>query len=116
VDWDRLPARVKAVIADRLSRLDVESRRLLEAACVQGNYFSAERLALKLGLKVDEIISRLSGQLCKQQHLVKLRWIAENADEQHVPYQFCCLLLKKYLYQSLDAVERGYLQRVQTTG
>lgn len=112
VDWDRLPARVRAVIAERLSRLDGESHALLRVACIQGNKFSAQSLALNLGGEIDEIIFRLSGHLSKQHHLVKPLGIVEEVGENQALYQFCCLLIKKYLYQSLDEVERKYLQRV----
>jgi predicted ATPase len=45
VDWERLPARVEAVIARRVERLDHTGRAILNAASIQGELFTAEVVA-----------------------------------------------------------------------
>ena len=45
LDWGRLPARIEAVIAQRLYRIDAELRQLMDAASVEGEVFSAQVLS-----------------------------------------------------------------------
>lgn len=112
IDWELLPTRVVAVIAERLGRLDRECLTLLKAASMQGEVFIAEVLARVLRVTDEEIIARLSGPLCKQHLLVSPLTLAEKAADCRARYQFRCLLVQKYLDQSLDDVERWHLQRV----
>jgi DNA-binding SARP family transcriptional activator len=109
VNWERLPARVEAVIAERLGRLDGKCLSLLEAASVQGQVFIAGVLAQVLGVNEDEIITRLSGPLCKQHRLVSSLGLTKPEDPHQARYQFCHLLYQKYLYQGLDDVQRAHL-------
>jgi DNA-binding SARP family transcriptional activator len=109
VNWDQLPARVEAVIAERLGRLDRKCLTLLEAASVQGQVFIAEVLAQVLGVTEEEITTRLSGPLCKQHRLVRSLDLANSDGPRQASYQFQHLLFQKYLYQGLDDVQRARL-------
>jgi predicted ATPase len=60
LDWERLPARVEAVIARRIDRLDDVSRAVLNAASVEGELFTAEVLARVLSLAERSLLSILS--------------------------------------------------------
>ena len=43
--WDLLPARVEAVIAERIDRLDADLREILTIASVEGELFTAQVVA-----------------------------------------------------------------------
>ncbi len=111
VDWERLPARVEAVIAERFGQLDRECRTLLEAASVQGEVFAAGVLAEVLGADEKEIITCLSSRLRRQHLLVSALDSAQKSGDQRARYRFRCLLFQKYLYQNLDHVERQRLEK-----
>jgi DNA-binding SARP family transcriptional activator len=111
VNWEQLPARVEAVIAERLGRLDRECLTMLEAASVQGEIFNARVLARVLGVPEEEIITRLSGPLGKQHRLVSNLDLARPDDPHKARYQFRHILYQKYLYQGLDEVERARLHQ-----
>lgn len=110
INWEQLPARVEAVIAEQISQLDRECINLLKAACVQGEVFTAGPLAQVHGTTVQEVISNLSGPLCQQHFLVTSHDLSENDSDRQTHYKFRCLLFQKYLYQNLDKVERKFLQ------
>ncbi|MFN2292669.1 MAG: ATP-binding protein [Anaerolineae bacterium] len=111
--WEGLPPRVEAVIAERLSRLPSEGRRLLEAASVEGESFSAEVAARALGAGPSWAVRWLSGPLSVESRLVEALGI------QPLPaggrplsrYRFAHALIQEYLYGRLDAVDRAHLHR-----
>lgn len=109
-DWEHIPERVEAVLAERVGRLDSESRSLLEAASVQGEIFSPSVLAWVTGSTEVQICTCLSGTLDKQHHLVKALNPGSLDGSQEACYRFRHLLMQKYLYQHLDEVERALLQ------
>jgi DNA-binding SARP family transcriptional activator len=109
LDWDRLPARVEAVIAERIGRLPEPSRALLAAASVEGEDFTAEAVARGLGAGEEEVIQHLSGALSKQHRLVVARSLRRRDGHSLSGYRFRHYLFQKYLYQSLDEVERARL-------
>ena len=45
LDWERLPKRVEAVIAEHIARLPREEQELLSVASVEGEEFHAEVVA-----------------------------------------------------------------------
>jgi predicted ATPase len=98
------------VIAERLQRLPSDWRKLLAAASVQGETFIAEVLAKATGVNETEVVECLSGPLSKQNRLVEARGRESLGDKSLSVYQFRHSLYQKYLYQSLDVVERGRLQ------
>ncbi len=109
--WDRLPPRVEAIVAERIERLPGEWRLLLDAACVEGEVFTAELLAQLSALDERRVAWALREVLRRRHHLVQ-------ADVQlRVPphgqrlsrYRFAHALYQKYLYGALDSVERAYL-------
>ena len=102
VNWETLPARVEAVVAERLSRLDCDYVTLLEAASVQGEVFSAAVLALVLGVREDEIIARMRGTLSEPQNLVMCLDMGQPDGSQCACYRFRKSLYQKYLYHKLD--------------
>ncbi len=109
--WEGLPPRVDAVIAERVARLPREARRLLEAASVEGESFSAEVAARALGAEQAWALQWLSGPLSGESLLV------QALGAQPLPcgrqtlsrYRFAHALFQAYLYGRLDAVERAHL-------
>jgi DNA-binding SARP family transcriptional activator len=111
VDWEKLPARVEAIITERFNRLDRECLTLLEAASVQGEVFIVPALAGVLGVSEDKINKSLSGTLCKQHQLVSLFTPAGQDHTLQSCYQFRHTLFQKYLYKSLNKSRRASLHQ-----
>jgi DNA-binding SARP family transcriptional activator len=115
LDWEKLPARVEAVITERLGRLPPAQRRLLRAASVEGEIFTAEVTARVLGLDEQQVVSWLSGSLGREQQIVSVlnvQWAApvtSGSQARLSHYHFNHSLFQKYLYQQLDPVERSTL-------
>ncbi|MCX6032602.1 MAG: AAA family ATPase [Chloroflexi bacterium] len=111
LDWERLPARVEAVIAERISRISHECRTMLAVASVEGEEFTAEVLARVLGVDESALIQQLSGPLCKQHQLIHAQSLRRlDASGQRLSgYRFQHDLFQKYFYYSLDDIERSRL-------
>jgi len=109
VDWEKLPARVEAIITERINHLDRECLTLLEAASVQGHVFIIPVLAQVLGIGEKEIHDCLSGPLCKQQQMVSLFTPAGQDHCLQDCYQFRHTLFQKHLYKSLNKSRRASL-------
>jgi len=109
LSWDTLPARVEAVIEGRVSRLPTELRDILDKASVEGQEFTAEIVAEVSGLPVQEIVHRLSHELDKQYLLVEASGIQRIGQQRLSLYRFRHILFQKYVYESLDEVERVHL-------
>jgi DNA-binding SARP family transcriptional activator/predicted ATPase len=113
LDWETLPARVEAVIAERLGRLLPLEKSLLLVACTEGETFSAEVTADVLGLKPSQVIRLLSGSLGRDHQIVKglpVGWVHPGKGAAPVllsRYRFSHHLFHKYLYKDLDPVERS---------
>src|SRR6266508_342844 len=60
LDWSSLPARVEGAIGERIGRLPVPLRELLQVASVEGEEFTAEVVARVLGADGHEVVLRLS--------------------------------------------------------
>jgi predicted ATPase len=109
LDWERLPARVEAVIARRVDRLDDVSRAILNAASVEGELFTAEVVARVLSLAERPLLSILSEQLGKQHRLVRELGEIKVGDGYLSSYQFSHVLFQQYIYRELSTGERRRL-------
>ncbi len=109
LDWSTLPARVEAVIARRLDRLEPALRDVLTVASVEGELFTAEVAAKVLGVDEGLLLRSLSGQLARRHRLVRASGEIELAGRYLSPYQFGHALFQQYLYQQLDPGERRRL-------
>ncbi|UCC89663.1 MAG: AAA family ATPase, partial [Anaerolineales bacterium] len=109
LDWERLPVRVEAVIAERFRRLPPQWQATLEIASVEGEVFTAEVAARVQAADQGEIIRFLSGELSKQHRLVVADSLHRLGGRRLSRYRFRHHLFQKYLYQSLDEVERSLL-------
>jgi DNA-binding SARP family transcriptional activator/predicted ATPase len=109
LDWETLPARVEAVIAERIGRLPYSSRQLLSIASVEGETFTAEVVAQLQGTGERETVRCLSETLDRQHRVVSAQGIRRLGDQRLSRYRFRHILFQKYLYSTLDPVERMYL-------
>ena len=114
LDWEHIPPRVEAVIAERIDRLPQDAQMLLRAASVEGDEFTAEVTARVLGLNRTEVLQQLSGRLGEEHKLVRghrVTWL--EPDRRSLSrYRFRHALFHDYLYQRLDAVERARLHQL----
>jgi tetratricopeptide (TPR) repeat protein/predicted Ser/Thr protein kinase len=109
VDWEKLPTRVEAMIGERIERLPENLREVLTVASVEGEFFTGEVLAGIQKADEREMVRLLSGELDKRHHLVTARGILHEGDRRLSQYRFRHILFQKYLYNSLDEVERAHL-------
>jgi predicted ATPase len=109
LDWDRLPARVEAAIAERIGRLAQPLRAALRVASVEGELFTAEVVSQVQATDQHEILRRLSRELDKKHRLVRAQSIQRTSGQLVSRYRFRHGLFQRYLYGSLDQVERAHL-------
>jgi DNA-binding SARP family transcriptional activator/predicted ATPase len=109
LDWETLPARVEAVIAERVGRLDRSLLAVLRIASVEGEVFTAEVVAHVQAADEREVVRRLSSELDRRHRLVRAQAIERLGAQRLSRYRFRNYLFQKYLYDNLDEVERVYL-------
>jgi DNA-binding SARP family transcriptional activator/predicted ATPase len=109
LDWETLPARVEAVIAERMGRLAEPLQAALRVASVEGEDFAAEVMARVLETDERKMVQRLSSELDRRHRLVRAQAIERLGSRRVSRYRFRNYLFQKYLYDSLDKVERAYL-------
>ncbi len=109
LNWNTLPARVDAVVGERIERLPENLRKVLVTASVEGEEFVAEVVARLHGTNEMEMIRLLSADLEKHHNLVSAQGIQRMNGRRLSLYRFRHVLFQKYLYNSLDEIERAYL-------
>jgi predicted ATPase/DNA-binding SARP family transcriptional activator len=107
--WETLPARMEAAIAERIGRLAQPLQTALRVASVEGEEFTAEVVARVLGADERETALRLSSELDRRHRLIRAHAIGRLGPRRVSRYRFRHYLAQKYLYDSLDRVERAYL-------
>jgi tetratricopeptide (TPR) repeat protein len=113
--WETLPARVEAVIAERIDRLPKGLRDVLTVAGVEGETFTAEVMAQVAAADEREMVRCLSDTLDKKYRLVSARGIQRVGGQRVSMYRFRHILFQKHLYNSLDPVERVHLHEAVGT-
>lgn len=111
-----LPARVEAVIAQRLSRLDEPLRELLSVASVEGEAFTAEVLAGILELDLRVVLHSLSRDLDQRYRLVQEQSGGRTDAHPLNRFRFHHALFQEYLYDRLSQGERRLLHREVAEG
>ena len=109
LDWETMPARVEAVIGERLSRLPRTLQSTLRVASVEGEVFTAEVLARIQKTDDRELVERLSDELDRRHRLIRAQAIERVGSHRVSRYRFRNYLFQKYMYDHLDEVERAYL-------
>ncbi len=108
LDWETLPARVEAVIAERIGRLPQRLREALTVASVEGETFTAEVVARVRAADEGEVVRFLSETLDRKHQLVSARGVLRVGNQCLSRYRFRHILFQKHLYSRLDPVERVY--------
>ncbi len=108
-NWNRLPSRIDAVITERINRLTKIMRDILLIASIEGEEFSAEVAARQLKIDERELIRILSSELEKRHQLVTAKGIKTLVKQRISWYTFRHIMFQKYLYNTLDKVERVHL-------
>jgi DNA-binding SARP family transcriptional activator len=115
LDWEMLPARVEAVIAERIGGLPKPLREVLTVASVEGETFTAEVVARVGAAEEQETVRCLSDTLDRKHRLVSARGILRSDGRRQSLYRFRHILYQRYLYNSLDPVERVHLHQALGT-
>jgi tetratricopeptide (TPR) repeat protein len=115
LDWVTLPVRVEAAIQERIGRLPELLQAALAVASIEGEVFTAEVLARVRAVDKQKMLEYLSSELDRRHHLVQAQSIQRVDGNPLSRYRFRHILFQKYLYGSLDEVERVHLhERVGT--
>ncbi|MGD2077849.1 MAG: AAA family ATPase, partial [Chloroflexota bacterium] len=109
LDWHTLPARVEAVVGERIGRLDRSLQDILRVASVEGETFTAEVLAQVSGTEERALLGSLSGDLDRRHRLIRAQSIARVDGRLMSRYRFRHILFQKYLYNSMDEIEQVHL-------
>lgn len=115
LNWEWLPARVEAVIAEQFARLPDELQETLEVASVQGEEFFAEVVAAVAHTSETETLKHLRALASRYQLIhavgIERRGLAEvKAGSVRLSrYGFRHSLFRTFLYSRLDAVKRATL-------
>jgi predicted ATPase/DNA-binding SARP family transcriptional activator len=110
VNWQTMPTRTEAVIAQRLGRLDNSWQDILRVASVEGELFTLEVVAQVKGLNRRELAEGFGRELVKQHRLLAAQGMErlETSGQPLSRYRFQHHLFQAYLYHSLDEIERVY--------
>ena len=108
---DQLPARVEAVIEQRLDRLPEPLREILSIGSVEGETFDAQLIANILQLDEREVLHALSRDLEQRHRLVHGSGEITLGERHLTRYQFSHELFQEYLYQHLSQSERRLVHR-----
>jgi DNA-binding SARP family transcriptional activator len=109
LDWETLPARVEAVIEERVGRLDDGLRSVLDIASVEGERFTAQVVARVHGTGEREVLHTLSQALGRRHRLVQEHGEVRVDGWFLSRFQFAHALFQRYLYDQLSAGERRLL-------
>jgi adenylate cyclase len=109
LDWEALPARVEAVIAERIDRLDPELQEILAVASVEGEVFTAQVAALVQEMQERPLLHRLSQDLERRHRLVREREEVHTGRRRVSRYRFGHILFQDYVYKRLSKGERRLL-------
>jgi len=105
LNWDCLPPRVEAAIAERLCSLPKLFLDFLKVASVEGERFTAEVMAKVQGLDEQQVLKLLSEELDRRYKLVQADSSRSMNGRRFSRYRFRHILYQRYLYSQLDTVE-----------
>ncbi len=107
--WRRRPARVEAVIGERIQRLPAVAQDILRVASVEGERFTAEVVARVLDLDERVVFSHLRRDLDQAHSLVQAESAGQSAAGRLSRYKFRHILIRNYLYEGLAQGEAAHL-------
>lgn len=106
LNWDRVPARVAAVIQQRLDRLGPDECALLDAAAVEGEHFVAEVTAAAAEVKEHTAHTLLADRLDHVHSLVREAGVVRVAGRTFTRYRFGHELFQRFVYGRIAAGPR----------
>jgi predicted ATPase len=113
LDWETLPARVEAVIEERVGRLEAGLRDILAIASVEGETFTAQVVARVQGLGERPLLGALSQELERRHHLVQSRGEIQVDHRFLSRFRFSHTLFQQYLYNTFSPGERRLLHGIR---
>jgi tetratricopeptide (TPR) repeat protein len=105
LDWETLPARVEAVIEERIDRLEDELRDILSVASVEGEQFTAQVVARVQETGERQLFRSLSHHLERRHRLVRGQGEQQVGPRSLSRYRFAHALFQQYLYNGLSRGE-----------
>ncbi len=109
--WEVIPARVEAVIAERMRRLPGGLLEILKAASLEGEIFTAEVVAQVCHKDAFEVNQALWDELSQAHRLVQPYQMVDVENQTISQYRFRHILFQRYLYQNQEAAERLHLHK-----
>jgi adenylate cyclase len=109
LDWEALPARVEAVLEERIGRLDPELQQTLTIASVEGEVFTAQVVAQVREMAERPLLHRLSQELQGRHRLVREQEEVQTGQGRISRYRFGHALFQDYVYKQLGQGERRLL-------
>jgi tetratricopeptide (TPR) repeat protein len=116
LDTFPLPARIEAVIGQRLEMLPASLKDLLTLASVEGDVFTVEVLSGILGIDQDIVLQDLSRDLQMRYQLVQEQTEIQVGTLRLNRFQFRHVLFQEYLYGQLSEGEKRRLHRKVAEG
>jgi adenylate cyclase len=111
LNWQVLPARVQAVIEERIERLTPEQQQILATASVEGEVFTAQVIAEVQKVAQKPLLGQLVRELERQHRLVKELGEFPTGQGRVMRYRFRHSLFQEYIYNRLGIGERRLLHR-----
>lgn len=115
LNWDELPARLEAAIAERIDRLSNLEQSILRIASVEGEVFTAEVAGRVKKISDGEMVALLSRELDRKHRLIRAQGTTHFNGQRLSYYHFRHILFQKYLYSSLDRIEKEHLHEAVGT-
>jgi tetratricopeptide (TPR) repeat protein/transcriptional regulator with XRE-family HTH domain len=109
IDWIALPARVEAVIRQRIENLSPDLRQILSTGSVEGEIFTVQGIAQVLKKDERSLLRQLSEELEAQSRLVREVGEVETPEGILTRYRFQHVLFQEYLYRQLSRAQRRLL-------
>jgi predicted ATPase len=110
--WDELPAKVEAVIAERIGRLPKDLQRALSVASVEGELFSVEAVAAVLGLRPSDPLWEMTDALENLHGLTQVQDVRRVGESLRTFCRFRHILFQRFLYHRMNGAERTRIHRM----
>jgi tetratricopeptide (TPR) repeat protein len=109
IAWDRWPARIEGLLAERFRRLDDQTLAMLRVASAEGEEFTADVIAAVQRLSLEHVVENLSDQAIDRHRLLRASGAQRIAGRRVLRYRFRHNLYQRFLYDRVDAARRSLL-------
>ena len=109
LDWDDIPARIEAVVEERIDRLDDELQDWLSIASVEGQVFTPKVLSDVHNSELRHVLKRLSRELERKHRLVQEVGDVLSSNGPVYQYTFTHSIFRQYIYSKISNAERRML-------